>query len=499
MTPVLNWKEIRLAVGAFSPEVESMFVDKIVVPSRPVFPGGYIKNEWAIRLTSRRQERVLLFSLRVRQPYFALCKGKGPKAASEATHSPFDQAISKFLRGAKLLRVEALPRERVVVIWFSGEGTAQKEIGLVLTLIPASPVGLLVRKTSAVLWEVIASSKTPKKGEALAGTYSPPDGSKAPEELAIRAELFGDPWTFFQQIEEGLSQEALEVRVRVLERGLKNLLKQARDRIRQSEVSLKEAQGEAEWQKYGDLLKSCLHDLPAVVKGERVVEDFETRAKVRIPCDPKLGPQAQVEKFYQAAKRRNRRIEEAQSRIETFSETREKLEAILAGLIGVSDLQTLEKLERESERLMGGGRSGSPAAAETSRGKKSLGGAWLGKSFVSRDGFAIWVGRSRDENLELTFKHARGNDLWMHLRGRPGAHIVIPIQPGKSVPLETLLDAAALTVFYSGGEKWGKTEVDYTFKKYVKRIKDSKEASYTNNKTLLVEPDPTRLKRLLGS
>src|SRR6185295_1654847 len=104
----------------------------------------------------------------------------------------------------------------------------------------------------------------------------------------------------------------------------------------------------------------------------------------------------------------------------------------------------------------------------------------------------------RDENLELTFKHSRGNDIWMHLRGRPGAHVLIPVSSGKSVPLETLLDAAVLTVFYSGGEKWGKTEVDYTPKKHVKRIKDSTEASYTHNKTLLVQPDTARLKRLLS-
>jgi predicted ribosome quality control (RQC) complex YloA/Tae2 family protein len=123
---------------------------------------------------------------------------------------------------------------------------------------------------------------------------------------------------------------------------------------------------------------------------------------------------------------------------------------------------------------------------------------WPGKSFLSKDGLIIWVGRSKDENLELTFKHSRGNDLWMHIRGKPGAHVLIPLASGKSAPLETLLDAATLAVYYSGGEKWGKTEVDYTFKKYVKRIKNSTEASYIHNKTLMIEVDPARLKRLLA-
>jgi predicted ribosome quality control (RQC) complex YloA/Tae2 family protein len=85
----------------------------------------------------------------------------------------------------------------------------------------------------------------------------------------------------------------------------------------------------------------------------------------------------------------------------------------------------------------------------------------------------------------------------MHVKGKPGAHVVVPIPAAKSASLETLLDAAQLTLFYSGGQNWGKTEIDYTFKKHVKRIRDSTEASYTQNRTLLVQNDAERLKRLL--
>jgi hypothetical protein len=60
-----------------------------------------------------------------------------------------------------------------------------------------------------------------------------------------------------------------------------------------------------------------------------------------------------------------------------------------------------------------------------------------------------------------------------------------------------LSPAAELTLFYSGGQGWGKTEIDYTFKKYVKRIRDSTEASYTQNKTLVIQSEDARLKRLL--
>jgi predicted ribosome quality control (RQC) complex YloA/Tae2 family protein len=145
--------------------------------------------------------------------------------------------------------------------------------------------------------------------------------------------------------------------------------------------------------------------------------------------------------------------------------------------------------------------SGAPETADTKaiQGKGASGkGGWTGKVFRSREGLMILVGRSKDENLELTFKFARGNDLWMHVRGKPSAHVVIPLREKKNASLETLLDAAYLCLHYSGGVEWGKTEIDYTAKKNVKRIRDSSEASYVNNKTLIVTIDRNRLNELLS-
>jgi predicted ribosome quality control (RQC) complex YloA/Tae2 family protein len=106
------------------------------------------------------------------------------------------------------------------------------------------------------------------------------------------------------------------------------------------------------------------------------------------------------------------------------------------------------------------------------------------------------VGRNASENLELTFKIARGNDIWLHVKARPGSHTVILLPPNRSASLETLLDAANLCILYSGGRDWGKTEVDYTLRKHVKKIKNQTEVSYSSPKTLSVVLDAARLKRL---
>ncbi len=508
MTPTLNWKEAARLAQAIGPEIQGLFVDRVVIPERTSFPEGYLRHEWVIRLTGRRAEAALFFSVRPRHPYLALCLDKGPKASLAATHSPFSLNLSKSLKGAKVLGLEALPRERILVLWLTIEGTSssKEKMGLVLCLIPAVPEALLVRAGARAGmpgsgspedagWKILARSRT-LDAEKSAEFFVPPSGSQAPDAPVVREEFFARPEAFFELIEKELRAEAFEARVRNAERELKELVKQARERIRQSGAALKEAAREPDWQRYGMLLKSSLHDLPAVgTTGERLLTDYATEEQVAVPCDPKLGPSEQVEKFFSMARRKQRRAEEARMRIETFSENLAGWERALAQPPPPGDWKALEVLERLARIAPVG--PGSQAQAKRSPGKGKIS-SWLGKTFTSKDGLMILAGRSKDENLELTFKHARGSDVWLHVRGKPGAHVLVPLTSGKSAPLETLLDAATLAIYYSGGEKWGKTEVDYTFKKYVRRIKDSTEASYTNNKTLILEADPARIKRLLG-
>lgn len=481
----LNWKELAAAVHALNAQVEGLFVDKIIVPERPRFSDGYLKGEWCIRLSGRKTEKALLVGVRPRFPYLALYQDKSPRAAPTGTRSAFDLALGKHVQGARIEKVEALPRERTVLIRLAG---SQEKLALVLNLIPSVPEALLVT-TADEPWHVLARSRITKEREVGGDRFTPPDGSRAPESPAVREELT-DPQEYLRALNEALDREAFELRMRAATKAIRERLHQAEERIRQNETAAAEAAREPEWKRFGDLLKNVLAEPPPIRNGARQVMDFETGAYVDVPSDPKLSPQQQVEKFYQLARRKARRAEEAHTRIRSFSETLERLKKAIT--------QAETTLTREELKTLETAAGIAPVTASAPGAPKKKIASWLGKTALSKEGWAIWVGRSRDENLELTFKHARGNDLWMHIRGRPGAHVVIPVQPGKSVPLETLLDAANLAIYYSGGEKWGKTEVDYTFKKYVKRIKDSTEASYTQNKTLLVQPDPARLKRLLG-
>jgi predicted ribosome quality control (RQC) complex YloA/Tae2 family protein len=120
--------------------------------------------------------------------------------------------------------------------------------------------------------------------------------------------------------------------------------------------------------------------------------------------------------------------------------------------------------------------------------------------FKSGRGLPILVGRGADRNDELTFQWAHGNDLWLHARDVPGAHVVVPLN-GRAVDEETLVDAATLAAHHSNARAEAQVDVSYTLRKHVRKPPRTKPGlvNLSEAKTLRVRMEPERLSRLLAS
>ena len=108
---------------------------------------------------------------------------------------------------------------------------------------------------------------------------------------------------------------------------------------------------------------------------------------------------------------------------------------------------------------------------------------------VSRDGYVVWVGRNSRQNAQLTFKRANPQDIWLHARDVPGAHVVIR-DDGRRIKEELLMEAAAVAAHYSQRREDSSVQVDYTRVKYVRAIKGAGAGmvTYRNEKSLWVKP-----------
>ena len=109
---------------------------------------------------------------------------------------------------------------------------------------------------------------------------------------------------------------------------------------------------------------------------------------------------------------------------------------------------------------------------------------------LSPDGIAIRVGKNNLQNDRLTFKQARGEDIWLHAKDIPGSHVVISTEGIDEVPDATLEAAALLAAFHSRAEEGTLVPVDYTRIKYVKKQPGGKpgQVFYKQFKTVFVTP-----------
>ncbi|UPA12026.1 NFACT RNA binding domain-containing protein [Borrelia venezuelensis] len=122
----------------------------------------------------------------------------------------------------------------------------------------------------------------------------------------------------------------------------------------------------------------------------------------------------------------------------------------------------------------------------------------IGLHFISY-GFEVVIGRNAKENDVLLRNWAKGNDYWLHTRDYPGAYVFIRSKKDKTPPLEVLIDAGNLCVFYTKpARQSGEADLYYTNVKYLRRIKGEKKGLVIPNreKNLNIKLDKKILNKL---
>ncbi len=108
---------------------------------------------------------------------------------------------------------------------------------------------------------------------------------------------------------------------------------------------------------------------------------------------------------------------------------------------------------------------------------------------VFLDDWVIWIGRNSRQNEQVTFDKGSANDLWLHVRDVPGAHVIIK-SGGRSVPEPIIEQAAALAAYYSPLRGETKAPVDVTLRSNVRKIKAAAVGmvTYRQERTIMVTP-----------
>jgi predicted ribosome quality control (RQC) complex YloA/Tae2 family protein len=334
-----------------------------------------------------------------------------------------------------------------------------------------------------------AMRRLPKKNEVTGGVFIP-DETQAGKTCEYEIREFAGPEknanSFNEKIDayyaekgSALSLEALKEQARRACEGSMGRLQAALDRLQEKEAKFTSAD---HLRDYGDII---LANIASINLGDAWLEtdNFFDGNKIQIKLDPLKSPSAQAELYYGQYAKAKKGLADVRAEIEAgrreIFEIKKKLEALLAE----GNPLVLAKLLRKR-----------PAArpAAIARGKKRP-----GLSFKRGD-WLIIVGRDASENDALLRRHVKGGDLWLHARDFPGSYVFIKQRSGKSYPLDILLDAGNLAIFYSKGRNSGEGDLFYTPVKYLRRAKDGPKGLVipTQEKNLRIKLDEKRLKEL---
>lgn len=408
---------------------------------------------------------------------------------------PFQAVLRRDLEGARLSGLETVAGDRVVVLRLE---TAQGSLRLVAELTGRHGNLFLVGADGAV--RASAAPNLSRRRKLLPGMPYEPPASPAPGgEGGLRfAPVPGATFPLSAAIEGHYRAVEAERRLAEARRRLREPLRagvaratRALEKLADEAARVPAAEGD---RRAADLLKQ---NLRAIRRGQAIVRVTEWTEEgpreVELALDPALGPQENMERYY----RRYRRIAESAARVAArVDEVRSRAEALRALLASVETAAELElpRLEREARKLGAG-----PRLAAAPRRRREAP-ALPYRTFRSLSGATILVGRGAAENDALTSKVAKGNDLWLHARGVPGAHVVVRLEKGKGADQETLLDAAHLAVHFSDARGEPQVDVAHTRAKYVRKPKGAAPGAvtYSQEKVLLLRVEPARTERLLS-
>jgi predicted ribosome quality control (RQC) complex YloA/Tae2 family protein len=105
-------------------------------------------------------------------------------------------------------------------------------------------------------------------------------------------------------------------------------------------------------------------------------------------------------------------------------------------------------------------------------------------------GWVVLAGRTDAANDHLSLKLARPNDLWFHVRGMPGSHVVLRV-PADASPSRAVQElAAAIAAYHSKARDAGTIAVSCTEARHVSKPRGAKPGTVTIRKEKVLKVRP---------
>ncbi len=475
----LSAKEIGRVVDRLAADLPGASV------RRALSPLGRDEESVVLELRGRGRDHFLEICVSARFSRIYRVPSAPPRAPEP---HPFAMLLRRRAVGSRVAAVRQLDGDRAVAI----ELVRGEERATLLAELTSRHANLFWLDGEGTVAGSLLPNRSHKRKLVPGEPYRPP----IPHPAGEQDDRFGDGPELESRIAEHYRRAErdaeLEARRAAVARAARTAAKRLARLERNLERDLERAAEADRLQAQAFALQANLH---RARRGMRELEatDFEG-GELSVPLDPALDPAANMNRLFERAKRLRRALPRVRERFAETRAERERFDSLRARIPEADAGELAELLAELRERFPRLARR-----AERRRGDPERRTPYL--EFAIGAGRTARVGRSARENDELTLRHARPGDLWLHARGLAGSHVVVPLGRGEDPSPELLIDAAHLAAHFSKAKGERDVEVGWTRRRYVQKPRGAPPGAVRllREKTIYVRVEPERLARLLGS
>lgn len=251
------------------------------------------------------------------------------------------------------------------------------------------------------------------------------------------------------------------------------------------EASLEEAMDCEKYREYGDLLFAYMHTIEKTA--QITLPSFENEAMVTIPIDMRYDLKQNANRYYQKYHKFKRAQNILSEQICLCKQEIEYFETLEIQLEQASMQDAMEIREELSKQNYI-----KPLKTRIRKKKKQELPHFETFQF---DDITIYVGKNNLQNDYVTWKLARKQDTWLHVKDLHGSHVIITTDHPDEA---TLRNAAMLAAWYSQGRYSSSVPVNYCLVRQLKKIPGNKGSlvSLSNYKTIYIDPDANYIQKL---
>lgn len=288
--------------------------------------------------------------------------------------------------------------------------------------------------------------------------------------LPLRISLFAENYikeykSWNDLMIEGINGYLIEKERVVKEAKKRKFMEKLRKKIEELEEEMVDISEIESYRIYGELILSNILKIKRGLESIRLFDHYSQK-DIEIKLDPKKNAQENAQEYFKKYKKKKRGIPILKEKI---AELKTKLKEIEEGVAQEEIVAPGKKTKRiVEERLL-------PF-----------------REFLLDSGSKVYVGKSARSNMELTFKFARPDDYFFHVRGIEGAHTILrpQLKRGENPKKEDIEIAAAIAAYFSKARNQKNVPVSYAQRKYLKKSKKGKIGSVIlmREKVIFVDP-----------